>query len=329
MKQNQFPRPSVAILLSTYNGELYIEEQLVSLLDQKYTNYMLYIRDDGSSDNTVAIIEKFVSSSSKITLYKGENIGCQRSFFELLCLARADIYMFCDQDDWWFPTKVLDAVEAIVEQGIQSPLLYHTDLVIVDSNLKLLHKSFMQHQGISIPEAYSLKVLGVQNCVVGCTMAFTDSLAFYVRRCSTSFGSIAMHDWWIALIARSFGKIIYCSEPTIFYRQHCNNVSGANDKSVYSRLKLQFSTLGIDKINNYRLKISKQANSFSEFYKADLSDTDLKNLKLVANFNPNYGFFRALKSFLLGARFQNSYMNISLIYTSFITSLFKLNKRII
>ena len=101
----------IAILMSTYNGERYLREQIDSLLNQTYKDWKLYIRDDGSTDETISIIESYVNDyPDLIVLLKDDlgNLGSARSFMRILSVVDADYYMFCDQDDVWLPNKVKD-----------------------------------------------------------------------------------------------------------------------------------------------------------------------------------------------------------------------------
>lgn len=135
---------NVAILLSTYNGEKYLEEQLDSLLLQSYQDFVVYIRDDGSSDRTVNIINQYVMKDNRfINVGNSENLGCAASFINLLRNASADIYMFCDQDDYWLPNKLQRAVDYFSAIDPLQPTLYHCDLSVVDEKLNIIQNSFL------------------------------------------------------------------------------------------------------------------------------------------------------------------------------------------
>ncbi len=156
---------NVAILLSTYNGEKYLEEQLDSLLLQSYQDFVVYIRDDGSSDRTVNIINQYVMKDNRfINVGNSENLGCAASFINLLRNASADIYMFCDQDDYWLPNKLQRAVDYFSAIDPLQPTLYHCDLSVVDEKLNIIQNSFLQHQKMSAYDSmrkiiFSYKIL--------------------------------------------------------------------------------------------------------------------------------------------------------------------------
>jgi glycosyltransferase involved in cell wall biosynthesis len=231
----------IAILLSTYNGESYIEELFNSLLAQTNQDFILFIRDDGSSDGTRAIIDKYLQSNSNFIFVdiKG-NKGSKQSFGTLneYVLANYDFqyYMFADQDDVWLPDKVQHSLQKMMElenKYSEFPILLHTDLKVVDKNLKILSESFWNYQHLN-PYADHLNRLLMQNIITGCTMMFNRRLAEICL--PISHGAI-MHDWWIGLVASAFGRIGFLQEPTILYRQHSENTVGAKKFNVSFSLK--------------------------------------------------------------------------------------------
>ena len=224
----------VAILMSTYNGEKYLEEQIESIIQQSYSDWVLYIRDDGSKDHTVDIIKKYCLIDDRIIFFNEEhieNIGVTRSFMELFSQVNADFYMFSDQDDYWKKDKVLHTLNAMLEQEFQSkPVCVHTDLQIVDKNLhgnEVMNGDYIWHD---FPH------LLFCNCVTGCTMMMNQKLKEMVHFEQIDYSKIYLHEWWIALIAASFGKVIYLNEATIMYRQHEGNVIGRNEKNTIGHL---------------------------------------------------------------------------------------------
>lgn len=306
----------VAILLTTYNGDVYLRPLLESLLSQNYKNIKIYIRDDGSSDNSLEIINNFLSENVVLIEDGLGNLKSASSFLQLLSVAQADIYMFCDQDDIWLPEKVLNAVKSIGAYGFSNPLLFHTDLIIVDHELNRISNSFNQHEGISLPFGHKFSHLIVQNCVVGCTMAITDELVKLSALRDIRPKLIAMHDWWFALFATCFGKVIYSSHADILYRQHQNNVSGVSKKNFYLKIFLQFSSIGINRINNYKRKIADQAMEFADFYGDKLPENLIMDLKAVEKLGSGSGLNGVLSCFKRRIFLQNVYMNVSIFYSS-------------
>ena len=121
----------VAVLLSTYNGEKYLTEQLNSILIQEDVIVNLYVRDDGSTDNTLKILYEFAAKNINITVFKGENVGFAESFYSLLKMnIGADYYAFSDQDDIWEKNKLITAIKSI--NNSKKPMLYYSNLNVFD-----------------------------------------------------------------------------------------------------------------------------------------------------------------------------------------------------
>ncbi len=208
----------VQILLSTYNGEKYLRQQLESLLNQTYTEIEVLIRDDGSTDDTVHILEEYAQHYHNITFYQGKNIGVIQSFMELLRKSsdEAAYYAFCDQDDEWMPEKIERAVKTIKDET--KPALYCSETYLTDENLNVLHKD----EKMARP---SLGNALVQNICTGCTAVMNHDLRNIVK--DTYPEHIVMHDWWFYLMASVYGHVYYDEEAYIKYRQHGNNEFGA------------------------------------------------------------------------------------------------------
>ena len=254
----------IAVLLSTYNGEKYLEEQLHSILNQTCTEkWCLYIRDDGSTDNTLSIIDRYVSEYDQIFKFEdgGRGLGPALSFLELLSSISAEYYMFCDQDDFWLPNKMETCFRKLVElnKGNNRPILVHTDLMVVDQDLNLLNKSFW---GKNLSTEVVHKYMPITNFVTGCTMFFNKA----ARDCSINFvaDKVIMHDHWVALCVWAYQGIIFSiAEPTIKYRQHGRNVLGVFKKedSFIGRLKKSIGH-NIDVLKMVRMKKKVSAINF-------------------------------------------------------------------
>ncbi|MCH3910261.1 MAG: glycosyltransferase family 2 protein [Limosilactobacillus oris] len=226
--------PNVGILLSTYNGEKYLPQLITSILKQTYANWHLYIRDDGSSDNTVSVIHEFVSRDPRVEFInceKGKNLGVVHSFFSLLENVDVDFYMFSDQDDYWLPDKVEKTLNRMLSlEHKKIPICVYTNLKVVDKDLKgnslLLSRSWQSFQELLFT-----------NNAYGCTMMINQLVKDLINFDQINYANIFMHDWWLALITAAFGKVSYINEPTILYRQHGDNQVGASNKSFVSICK--------------------------------------------------------------------------------------------
>lgn len=233
----------IAILLSTYNGERYLRQQLDSLFSQTVSDFVLYVRDDGSSDTTMDILLEYEVQYPNIVIFKDveSNKGACMSFMWLLEKVDAEYYMFCDQDDVWFPTKAkltLDIIQAEECRSHNIPILVHTDLIVTDSTLNIISKSLWENDNTD-PSRITRKYLPLVNYVTGCTMMFNRK-ARDIALVNTKHA--LMHDFWIAICVDACkGIIISLPIPTIYYRQHGLNAVGASDRNYrYPRLQRYF-----------------------------------------------------------------------------------------
>lgn len=221
----------IDILLSTYNGEEYLPEQIASVLAQTYTDWRLIIRDDGSTDSTLQYIQSLVRDyPDKVIFLKDKfgNIGAAQSFSTLMNASTAPYVAFCDQDDVWFGNKLEVQMEEMLRQekrlGSDIPVLIHTDLVVVDQHLEVISNSFWKYQKLNPVKMNSIHTLLIHNYVTGCTCLINKKLieiAMPIQK------EAIMHDWWIAIVAVSNGVIVDLEKPTIYYRQHQRNDVGA------------------------------------------------------------------------------------------------------
>lgn len=207
------------ILLSTYNGEKYIREQIESILSQTYSNFELIIRDDGSTDNTVKIIETFKKDYKKIILHKGNNLGVVKSFLELLKISpccEEELIAFCDQDDIWKKDKLKNIAESMSRVFDHNSTLYCSRQEYVDPDLCTLGLS-------KVPSEVGFKNAMVENIAVGCTVAIGKNIREYLLQADP--GHMLMHDWWAYLVASSFGEVVFDERAEILYRQHAGSVT--------------------------------------------------------------------------------------------------------
>lgn len=230
-----FNNNSIAILMSTYNGEKYLSEQLDSILSQKLQDFTLFIRDDGSSDHTMTILRKYCSLTNKIVLIESnENVGATRSFLSLLSNVESHYYMFCDQDDVWYDYKVSDSYEQIVRKEHEcpnKPVIVYTDLSAVDSNLKIIIDSMWEFRGHPELLPHSFNFLCHYNDIDGCTMIFNDAAKKTIDLKIEQIPSFVYHDWLIALnVSNSNGLISPLPLVTMKFRRHNNNETKPTDK---------------------------------------------------------------------------------------------------
>ncbi|RDU24429.1 glycosyltransferase family 2 protein [Anaerosacchariphilus polymeriproducens] len=207
----------VNILLSTYNGEKYLLEQLESINRQTYPNIHLYIRDDGSSDGTLSILENF-SSKYPISIMKGQNIGFMKSFFELLSIADSgDYWAFCDQDDVWLPHKISLSVDWLKKQNNQIPLLFQSAYEIVDENL--IHKQDYLPPNYNIDFRRSI----TENWYSGFSCVINNVSRDLLLKGKPD--NIDYHDWWMEMIAKAFGISYFDSTISAQYRRSSESLT--------------------------------------------------------------------------------------------------------
>lgn len=264
----------IDILLAVYNGEKYIKAQLDSILGQTCEDWRLLIRDDGSKDNTLAIVNEYMSKyPEKIYLITDETNagGAKYNFYQILKASTSDYIMLADQDDVWDKNKVQNAYNRIIQEeesvGKNKPVLCHGDLCVVDGNLNVINASMANMQKLD-PQKNKLNDYLVQNNVTGCTVIFNKALR---DMCRSMPKEAVMHDWWFALIASAFGKVCYMERAEILYRQHGNNTEGAkNLKNPIYLLKRLFNRKQIKK------NLSKtyfQARAFYNEYENELNSS--------------------------------------------------------
>ena len=223
--------PRVDVLMSTYNGEKYLAEQLDSIFKQTHSNLMVWVRDDCSVDGTFQMIERYSSVCQdrlKVLSSDDGNLGCAKSFMSLLNSSTADYVMFADQDDIWLPNKIELALQELQkiesEKGAEFPVLVFGDLMAVDQDLTILHKSFWASQKNDVSIVSDWRKVFARNVVTGCTIMLNRAAV----SASLPFPEIdILHDQWVALNVAKKGTIMPISEPTILYRQHSDNVEGA------------------------------------------------------------------------------------------------------
>ncbi len=265
--------------MAVYNGEKYLKQQIDSILSQTVTDIKIVIRDDGSSDNSCDIINSYCNAyPDKIFALYGEPTGSAcKNFSKLFTAADDDYIMFCDQDDVWLPQKIektLSLMRTAEGNDRLTPVLVHSDLSVVDSNLNIISNSFFDFQKLS-QDNVTLPRLLVQNYVTGCTIMINRALK---QSCSNIPDGCIMHDWWLALTAVLFGKLVCVMEPTMLYRQHADNQVGAKASYGLAFIKRKLATLS-EVRKNYDATYN-QAQALLESYGDVLSEHQRKTIDL-------------------------------------------------
>lgn len=218
----------VNILMSTYNGQQFLAEQIRSIQEQSYTDWTLFIRDDGSSDNTKEILKDFEHQDSRIHLIdsdKSDNLGVIKSFHKLVNHDRADYYFFSDQDDVWLPNKLELSLKEAQNYPVDLPLMVYMDLKVVNQDLEIMTESMVKSQSHHANTELVQEL--TENTVTGGVAMINHALAEMWQETD----DILMHDWYLALLASAFGNLVFIDQPGELYRQHSDNVLGARTLS--------------------------------------------------------------------------------------------------
>lgn len=273
---------SVAVLMSTYNGEKFIQEQIDSILGQEDVDVRLFIRDDGSTDRTAEIAHAYAKRENVYLVPGLKNRGPAASFMFLLYYAfehsDADFFAFADQDDVWKPDKLSRSLACICNKN--TPALYCSNQILFDGEKEL---------GLRYKETPQITLASVLfgNDISGCTMVLNRELAAILSRWSarpqSQILSMRMHDVWVMLVALIFGEVIYDPDSRICYRIHQGNTVGVeNDAaSAIKRAKLIASALKNKKAVRYRSAYARELLSCFP----DMDDAQKEKVGKLANYN--------------------------------------------
>lgn len=248
---------AVQVLLSSYNGEKYIAQQIESICKQKGVQVDVLIRDDGSTDATCKIIGTYTKKYSNIRFYRGKHAGVQKSFFDLMRRADrlADYYAFADQDDYWLQGKLKRAVDQLeMLKDPEKPLLYASKVIYADAELKNVESfHYQRKRGASFGNAL------LENICTGCTEVFNGPLLELV----TTHPPVSdiWHDWWLYLTAGCFGDVVFDEKAYLYYRQHAGNKVGMSNYWL-GCWKRRFSN-----VSNTRGIVLRQTRDFCRAYK--------------------------------------------------------------
>ncbi len=266
----------VAVLLSSYNGEKYIEEQVESILNQSYKNITLFIRDDCSKDGTAEVIKKYAENENVVFLTAEKNLGYPGGFYEMLRLIEGyDYYSFSDQDDVWKPDKIERAVEFLKDSDAQKPCLFFADYDVVDEELNFIRRSVGPRKNPDFN--YSL----FSSIGLGFTYVINNTL----RELLLAKKSVktVTKDVWIGMLACAFGTAYYDSTVSALHRRN-DGAYSSQDRTFFQsqkeRFKKYFKTDGFTNIKNVM-------DEFCEMFYEQLSPKDKKILKLFVNRSKN------------------------------------------
>jgi glycosyltransferase involved in cell wall biosynthesis len=271
----------IAVLLATYNGGKYLSEFLDSVIAQSEKNIVVYVRDDGSSDETLAIVAAHAARLPIVVLPTERRLGPGHSFLTLLRAAADDCtyFAFADQDDKWLPNK-LERARSALESSPDLPSVYFARVEYVDEHLSHLGYSPAVRQ-LGFPSAL------VENVAMGCTMMLNRAGRLLVLEGNPA--QLTMHDWWVYLLMTGLGRTVADDFIALQYRQHANNAVGgtANVFTEYQRKIVQFI-----KRDPAVVSIAQQAGELKALYSGRLSLSQRRIVEQLAP--PDQGFWKRL-----------------------------------
>lgn len=293
----------VAVILSTYNGEKYLEEQIDSILGQTYKNLDLIIRDDGSKDKTISIIKKYLKNNKNIKLVEGENLGFIKSFYKLLeDNEDYDYYAFADQDDIWENEKIEYLINEMKNENNEKPNLVFSDFDYYDENLNFLKQGPRN------------RMFCFENSLVECVSPgmtmMINKTARNILIANQSSNSL-FHDWWCYMICSAFGNVKYVKKSLVKYRRLNKSVT-AEGNGFFALFKWRIKQLvfqgGMKKI---KLQILDYKKMFYE-------DIDEKYKKILDLFSDEYNFKKSVKKAFYLKRFRRKIIDEILVRILFL-----------
>lgn len=302
----------VAVLMSTYNGSRYLSQQLESVLQQTVGDFTLLIRDDGSKDDTLQLLQQ--CTDPRVKVFAGENLGPSGSFFALLEEARklnADHVFFCDQDDIWMPEKI-ELLLAELEKCPSGPALVFSDFSMIDGEGNVTGDSYATMAQLRIPrDGNFFPKLLAQPYVFGCASVLNKALLDLIANPPEG---IEMYDCWIALVASVFGTVRYLAMPTIYHRFHTNNATGkagmntlsSRIRRVTGQLKQQSANTAL-RLHQAQLLLDRYGSALPGQYRTQLAE--LAKAGTTAGFSA----VKTLRKYAVarGGRLQNGFFYLT------------------
>jgi len=285
----------IEILMATYNGEKYISEQIDSIINQTCKNWKLLIRDDGSQDKTLEILEEYEKRDERINILRDikGNLGFVKNFEELLKNSSEEFIMFSDQDDYWIENKLenyINELGTLSEKEQKMPLLIHSNSFVCDENLNVKKKEFINSK---IAAHYKKNSYFFSYIVQGSTALINKELMDIGL---PFLKNVTLHDRYFHLLAEFFGKRIFISKSLIKYRQHGGNEIGAKGSIIKKILKKRYfeqsdRELILEIKEKYKEKIEKEKIKLINKY---LEVTD-RNQNRMMRFIKSFKFKMSIK----------------------------------
>lgn len=222
----------VDILMATYNGEAFVEEQIRSIISQSYTDWRLLIRDDESDDNTLSILQSLAQEDHRIQIITDldTHLGVAHNFIHLLSYSSAPYCMFCDQDDIWLPNKIHKMLSEIHNLNNTIPQVVYSNAYLWSAQQGIIANRNTLTYPTTLRQMLFLNT-GIQGAAAIFNRRICDLL-------SQPLSAYAMHDHALLLVGICFGQVHYIHQPLMYYRQHNNNLTGNTPRSMWNKLLL-------------------------------------------------------------------------------------------
>lgn len=266
----------VAVLMSTYNGEKYLKEQIDSILGQRGNfEISLYVRDDGSSDKTIDILEEY-QKRGMLQFYQGDNVGPARSFLLMVQKHRDyDFYSFADQDDVWDCDKLQEALNMMHGNASE---LYTCNVRTIDQNNSIIESALFKTQ-----KEKGYKAIVLNGNFLGCTMVFNQQLAKMIQQAELP-NHVIMHDNYVAcLCVLADGTIYYDNLPHMSYRLHGNNMVGAG-KNFWQKISSRMKSF----LKKRKVSIAFQSRELMKIYFSAINSEKREFLECIAGYQTNW-----------------------------------------
>lgn len=279
---------SVAILLCTYNGEEYLQDQLDSFIQQTHTQWALYVSDDGSTDNTLVILERYQNllGRDRLKIYNGPRQGFGKNFLSLIKNPdlEGSFFAFSDQDDIWHQDKLSRALTALPKPPHHLPALYCSRTRLVDSSARPIGFSPLFQKKPGFRNALVQSLAGANTMMI-------NAAGLDLLRRTPDDAEVVAHDWLAyLLISACGGKVIYDPVPTLDYRQHQNNVIGSNSGARQRMMRVwkmlggrqrKWSNLNLFILNNSGAALTAENKETLEYFETGRQSGFLNRLILM------------------------------------------------
>jgi len=292
----------VSVVMAAYNGEKWIGEQLNSIFGQTTQDFVLYVNDDCSTDDTYIILEEYQKRyPGRIVLSRSSrNSGSAKyNFLDLIFSTDAEYTFLSDQDDVWEADKVEKSLAKMADlegkYGKDVPILVHTDLRVVDSELNVIAPSYREQ--VVHPEwgTFGLAQALMMNIATGSTICYNRALREKLKKPEY----VVMHDWWLLQTALLFGHVGHIYEQTVKYRQHIGNELGSsNVKSVKYKLRRLIHN---DKVTKRFRDSYLQAEALLKAYRGEMTEAQILSVETYANLAKFGKIRRVYTAFKIGA----------------------------